>query len=192
MSRVTAALGLASAFLAVTAARAAGPHASEQAAASAGLLAVESYERGSQIVTMRPDGTRVRVLVRNAREPAWSPDGRWLAYTHSPVRSGFPSIMRVRAKGRGARTVSRFMASSPPNPYASFPSWSPDGRRIVFNTQYDFVDAKGRTPISDEGESLTERGVFVASANGSGHGGSGRRPVSPGPRGLPTAGRSPS
>jgi Tol biopolymer transport system component len=133
-----------------------------------GLLAFASYDRGEHIVAMRPDGTGMRVLVRNAREPVWSPNGRWLAYTRVPGRSGFTTIMRARSNGTQAHVVSRWARDDPTHPYfVEHPSWSPDGRRIVFNALYQKLDARGRPRYDDEGEAIGERGVFVARAAGS-------------------------
>jgi Tol biopolymer transport system component len=129
-----------------------------------GVLAFESYDEQAEIVTMRPDGTGLRVLVPNASEPAWSPDGRWLAYTAQPGQIGYPSIWRVRASGANARKVSRFKVKIPGTPIASAPSWSPDGRRVLFTAQYELPDSEGS---AEDGGPLTELGVFVARRDGS-------------------------
>jgi Tol biopolymer transport system component len=131
------------------------------AAAPTGLLAFTSYDRGFRIVTMRPNGTGVRVLVPHGMEPVWSPDGRWLAFTREAPGTGYPSIWRVRADGTGRRRVSRF-GTGLDAPRPSLPSWSPDSRRIVFNAQYT-VDG----PPNDAGEPPTDTGVFVARRDGS-------------------------
>ena len=52
-------------------------------------------------------------------EPAWSPDGQWLAF-HWRCGAG---ILIVRATGGPPQQVVEFGAS---------PSWSPDGERLVF------------------------------------------------------------
>jgi hypothetical protein len=51
------------------------------------------------------------------RYPAWSPDGRWVAFSH------FGTVLVVRADGTGLRRVSS----------GEHPAWSPDGRRLVFS-----------------------------------------------------------
>lgn len=85
----------------------------------------------SRIVTMRPDGTDLRALTvggANDLQPAWSPDGRRIAFQRTtPSVSGDLWIME--ADGRDARPVM---------PFASLagaqvaPTWSPDGRLIAF------------------------------------------------------------
>lgn len=53
--------------------------------------------------------------------PAWSPDGKWIAY-HSVVQHG---IWVVAANGGPPRRLSAF---------GSAPAWSPDGRQIAFSS----------------------------------------------------------
>ena len=59
-----------------------------------------------------------------ASHPAWSPDGRWLAYVSWDPEGGH--IWRVRANGRG--TPQR-LTETPA--YYTDPAFSPDGERIV-------------------------------------------------------------
>ncbi|MBA2475612.1 MAG: PD40 domain-containing protein [Actinobacteria bacterium] len=70
------------------------------------------------------DGSGERALSPSldAASPAWSPDGRRLAF--SSVRGG--GIYVVGADGRGLRRVTRSPALDVQ------PAWSPDGRRLVF------------------------------------------------------------
>jgi Tol biopolymer transport system component len=82
-----------------------GGGAATGAAATSGLIAAERYDYEShspQIITLRPDGTHQRVLVRRADQPAWSPDGRWLAYT-SQAPAGATGV--AREEQRHGRTA---------------------------------------------------------------------------------------
>src|SRR5688500_11260645 len=58
--------------------------------------------------------------IANASAPAWSPDGRWLAYASS--RSGTRNIWRVPAVGGNPEPVTRLDRA-----VAEF-RWSPDGK----------------------------------------------------------------
>ncbi len=59
-----------------------------------------------------------------AFQPAWSPDGRWLAYVTWSRQGGH--IWRLRATGRGAPQRLTERAA-----FYRDPAWSPDGDRIV-------------------------------------------------------------
>ncbi len=74
-----------------------------------------------------PNGRAVRLTDRKTGEfmPAWSPDGRWLAYsTWDEARGGH--IYKIRSNGRGKpiKLTQRHGAFRSP-------VWSPDGKRIV-------------------------------------------------------------
>jgi TolB protein len=60
-------------------------------------------------------------------EPAWSPDGRRIAFA-SP-RSGTSHIYVMRADGTGTRQLTNSDQND------SHPGWSPDGRRLVFSRE---------------------------------------------------------
>lgn len=73
-----------------------------------------------------PSGRPARVTSQDAREyqPAWSPDGQWIAYTTWTENGGH--IWKARADGSGApQQLTRIPA------YYRDPVWSPDGTRIV-------------------------------------------------------------
>jgi len=73
------------------------------------------------LFTVRPDGSGLRRLARNAESPAWSPDGTRLAVVRPDSREQ-PRILVGTASGTRLRPVA----------YGAHPTWSPDGRRIAF------------------------------------------------------------
>lgn len=83
-------------------------------------------EPGSLVVRR---GTVERSVAEAALVPAWSPDGRWIAYAqHRDARNVAAGIAVVRADGRGRRLITRFARS----PFGLSLKWSPDGRRLAF------------------------------------------------------------
>ncbi|MGI4831564.1 MAG: LpqB family beta-propeller domain-containing protein [Janthinobacterium lividum] len=63
------------------------------------------------------------------RNPAWSPDGRWILFTSG--RRGVNSLLTVSADGNTTSFI------TPPSEEASEGRWSPDGHRIVFVARTD-------------------------------------------------------
>jgi Tol biopolymer transport system component len=91
---------------------------------------------------MHADGSRQRKLAgyaaRNAMlgsAPAWSPDGRKLAFVSDrdgrPFSVHAPEIHVVNADGSGQRNLTRNPA------HDSDPVWSPDGRKLAFVRNHD-------------------------------------------------------
>ena len=80
----------------------------------------------SEIATIRPNGTGMRVLTHNRFDeysPAWSPDRGWIAFAR--ILPAGTRIYVMRADGTGLHVL----ASSRPGD--TTPSWSPDGRRLA-------------------------------------------------------------
>ena len=84
------------------------------------------------IWTVRADGTRPRLLAGGAlHSPAWSPDGRWIALDGEPHGCKFDVYVMAST---GARL--RQLTDSPRcGDYDKHPSWSPDGKTLVFMSQ---------------------------------------------------------
>lgn len=82
---------------------------------------------GSQIFTIREDGSDLRTLTRDGNNfyPTFSADGERIYFTSD--RGGNPEIFVMGADGSGQRPVTRFGTGM-----SALASESPDGRRIAF------------------------------------------------------------
>ena len=96
-----------------------------------GVIAFASVgERGADIFTVCPDGSRLQRLIRTPHQQAsvysdWSPDGSTLAFDSD--RSGNVEIYVQGPQGR-PRRLTRNAGDD------THPTWSPNGRRVAFES----------------------------------------------------------
>lgn len=69
---------------------------------------------------IKPDGTGLRRLIRAGVEPAYSPDGRRIAFVRLDAHDR-PWLYIADSSGSGVRRIA----------VGAHPSWSPDGRRLL-------------------------------------------------------------
>lgn len=117
-----------------------------------GLIAFSMFRGTSyELMVIRPDGTGLRQLTRNAVEdgqPAWAPDGKQIAFVR-----GRSSIWVARADGSRTRRLAT----------GDSPAWSPNGRRIALalNGQLAVMNADGSGV-----RTLVPRGTYVSEQDG--------------------------
>ena len=146
------ALALAAAFVCAAPADGAYPGRNGRVAYVESALGRIGSGWGPTIVSVRLDGTGRQTLTTATRtsgdfEPAWSPDGRRLAYVHSSGRQLGPGtsgteIWVMNADGRSKRRLTRNAL------WDGSPTWSPDGRSILFVRGQLFVGRNER-PSAD-------------------------------------------
>jgi TolB protein len=117
------------------------------------LIAFTRGRAGSaHVYVMRPDGRGTRRVTSGAVEdssPTWSPDSRQLAFVRDAEELGISRVLVTTVDGGRARPLVGELELDPAATFESDPSWSPDGKRIVF--------VRGARLYSD---------LYVASADG--------------------------
>jgi dipeptidyl aminopeptidase/acylaminoacyl peptidase len=102
-----------------------------------GLIAFESTRHGTpDIFVKASDGTREQRLTSHGKseiDPAWSPNGRRLAYSGDETAEGHQNIWVMNADGTGKTLLTQGPQATGAGAAGTEPSWSPDGRRIVYN-----------------------------------------------------------
>jgi TolB protein len=77
------------------------------------------------IYVTRPDGRERHLVVQEMHQPAFSPDGSWLAVNGE--RQNHMNLCIVKPDGTGLREITEHLEDS-------LPSWSPDGKSLVFSS----------------------------------------------------------
>jgi hypothetical protein len=120
-----------------------GVRSSEAAARASGALVFVSDREGSDsLYLVNADGSGLRKLVDGAREPAWSPRGRGLAFLHDVGNNTRLEVLAAGGTGRTRPVGSHTYCCSP------F-SWSGDESRIAY-------------------EAIGDLGIYVTNVDGSG------------------------
>lgn len=93
------------------------------------------------IYTVEPDGSSPRRLTNtlDAEQPAWSPDGRRIAFVRTNWRGNYQRrLWLMNADGSGQHPVAGNLS-------AQFPAWSPEGSRIAVSTGHGVTVINVRT-----------------------------------------------
>ncbi|MDQ3519518.1 MAG: hypothetical protein M3466_14110 [Gemmatimonadota bacterium] len=114
---------------------------------------------GPDVSEVGVDGTGLRLLLAEASEPAWSSDGRQLAFVSSD--GGRQSIYIANIDGSNRRSV-----TAPDSISADEgPTWSPDGRWLAFHRRSVLCAIVGKPP---ERTCIPHWSLYVVRLDGTG------------------------
>jgi tricorn protease len=107
------------------------------------------FEARGEILTVPGEKGDIRNLTRTPgvaeRDPAWSPDGKWIAFFSD--ESGEYALHLVNQSGLGE--VRKINLGNPPS-YFYGPTWSPDSKKIAYTDKrlnLWYVDIEKGTPV---------------------------------------------
>jgi len=107
------------------------------------------FEARGEILSVPAEKGDIRNLTRTTavveRDPAWSPDGKWIAFFSD--ESGEYALHLVEQSGLGE--VKKINLGNPPSFFYS-PTWSPDSKKIAFTDKrlnVWYVDIDKGTPV---------------------------------------------
>lgn len=121
------------------------------------------FEAHGDIFTVPGEKGDVRNLTRTTavaeRDPAWSPDGKWIAFFSD--ESGEYAMHVVEQSGLGE--VKKINLGNPPSYFYS-PVWSPDSKKIAYmdkRLNLWYVEIEKGTPVKADTDLYDAWGVFL-------------------------------
>jgi tricorn protease len=124
------------------------------------------FEARGEILTVPAEKGDVRNLTRTTgaveRDPAWSPDGKSIAYFSD--ESGEYALHIVEQSGFG--TVRKIGLGNPPSFFYA-PTWSPDSKKIAYTDKrlnFWYVDVDKGTPVKVDSDRFEDPSVTLSVA----------------------------
>jgi tricorn protease len=124
------------------------------------------FEVRGDILTVPAEKGDIRNLTHTVnvaeRDPAWSPDGKWIAYFSD--ESGEYSLHISPQSGLGA--VKKIGLGNPPSFFYG-PTWSPDSKKIAYTDKrmnFWYVDVEKGTPVKVDADRFEDPSVTLAAA----------------------------
>jgi tricorn protease len=124
------------------------------------------FEARGEILTVPAEKGDVRDLTRTTavaeRDPAWSPDGKWIAYFSD--ESGEYALHLIGQSGLGP--AKKISLGHPPSFFYG-PTWSPDSKKIAFTDKrlnFWYVDLDKGTPVKVDADRFEDPTVGLSVA----------------------------
>lgn len=130
----------------------------------------------SDIFLMNPDGSDKHLIINNASCPVWSPGGKRIAYISTGDHNS-PQIFVACSDGSNSKQLTSTYLKSLDSGFPDFgnanPQWTPDGKKIVYESETDNglpeiyimnCDGTNRTRLAST-ERRNEQAVVSADGN---------------------------
>jgi tricorn protease len=124
------------------------------------------FEARGEILTAPAEKGDIRNLTRTTgveeRDPAWSPDGKWIAYFSD--ESGEYALHVISQSGSGP--VKKIGLGNPPSFFYG-PTWSPDSKKIAFTDKrlnFWYVDVEKGAPVKVDADRFEDPSVTLGLA----------------------------
>ncbi len=121
------------------------------------------FEARGEILTVPAEKGDIRNLTRSTavaeRDPAWSPDGKWIAFFSD--ESGEYALHIVDQSGSGP--VKKINLGNPPS-YFYGPVWSPDSKKIAYTDKrlnFWYVDVEKGVPVKVDTDRFEDPSVSL-------------------------------
>jgi tricorn protease len=124
------------------------------------------FEARGEILSVPAEKGDVRNLTHSTgvveRDPAWSPDGKWIAYFSD--ESGEYALHLIDQSGSGA--VKKIGLGQPPSFFYG-PTWSPDSKKIAYTDKrlnFWYLDVEKGTPVKVDSDRFEDPSVTLGVA----------------------------